>query len=140
MNLLPSDGEKPNANSIVLDASALLTLLLEEPGTDTVGEAIKAGALIGAVNLAEAVAKLLDYGWTEAEVLSELRQASLSVAEFTADHAWRAGVLRNLTRRLGLSLGDRACLALAQASGLPVLTADRGWSQLDVGVTVRLCR
>jgi len=92
---------------------------------------------VSAVNLSEVVAKLADHGVP----LGEIRQAltlGLEVVPFTEELAYAAGELRPLTRDRGLSLGDRACLALAKTLKRPVLTADRGWASLDLGVEVRL--
>jgi ribonuclease VapC len=124
---------------VVVDASALLALLNGEPGADRVAEALPAGA-IGAVNLSEVVAKLTDAGVPEAQLRSALAALGLDVRGFDADQAWEAGLLRTRTRSLGLSLGDRACLALGRALGRPVLTADRNWSKLRVGVEILTIR
>jgi PIN domain nuclease of toxin-antitoxin system len=64
----------------------------------------------------------------------------LEVAEFDADQAYQAGLLRPLTRQFGLSSGGRACLALTRSRGLPVLTADQAWEALQVDVEVRVIR
>ncbi len=122
----------------VLDASAILALLQGERGSEAVLEALP-GAAVSTVNLSEVVAKLAGHGMP----LVEIRQAltlGLEVVPFTEDLAYAAGELRPLTRDRGLSLGDRACLALAKTMDLPVLTADRAWASLDLGVEVRLAR
>ncbi len=123
----------------VLDASALLALLNDEPGSAAV-EAALAEALICSVNLSETAAVLADIGLAAPEVRTILADLGLRTAAFDDDLAFRAAELRPTTRAMGLSLGDRACLALAQREGLPALTADRSWSRLDIGIAVRQIR
>lgn len=123
----------------VLDASALLASIKDEPGAEAV-IAVLPRAVISAVNLSEVVAKLCDYGLSEEETREALGVIHLEVAAFDESLAYGAGELHRSTRRKGLSLGDRACLALAKQTGLPVLTTDRAWAGLDVGVEVRLIR
>ena len=120
----------------VLDASALLALLNEEPGAEKVAQAVSQGALVSTVNLSEVVGKLCEAGMPENEVHQVLDLLNLELIAFDADLAYRAGVLRPLTRQQGLSLADRACLALGQRSGLPVVTADRTWEGLRIGVVI----
>ena len=115
----------------VLDASALLALLQYEPGEERVAGAIADGAIISAVNLSEVVAKLADSGTPEAGIRAKIETLRLDVAPFDGADAFAAGLLRPATRAAGLSLGDRACIALGQRSGLPVLTADSAWMSLD---------
>lgn len=121
----------------VLDASALLCVMLGEPGADAI-EALMPEALIGAVNLSEVVAKLQEQGVPDSLIDESLDDLGLTVIPFDADLAMRAGKLRAMTRRSGLSLGDRACLALAMTTGATALTTDRAWAglSLDVGVQV----
>lgn len=123
----------------VLDASAILAWTADEAGWEMVDEVVD-GALVSAVNLAEVVAKGVDRGWAPDIVMREANEAPFTVASFDAELALVAGALRAATWRLGLSLGDRACLALAKREGLPVMTADRVWAKLDVGVEVVLIR
>ena len=123
----------------VLDASAILALLHDEPGASEVEPWIADG-VISAVNLAEVVGKLLEAGMPEEPTLTAIEGLALDVIAFDAAMAVRAGALRPLTRSLGLSLGDRACLATAQQLKLPVITADRTWQKLDVGVKVHIVR
>ena len=123
----------------VLDASAILALLNAEPGAEVV-EAALPGAFTSTVNLSETVAKLAERGMPEGLIRVALGEIGLQVIPFDEDLAYQTGLLRVPTRSAGLSLGDRACLALGRRLKLPVLTTDRGWASLDVGVEVRLIR
>ena len=125
--------------TVVLDASALLVLLNGEPGTAVVVEALPR-AVIGAVNISEVVARLADGGMPGLAIQETIEELRLDVMPFDAELALTAGLLRPLTRSAGLSLGDRACLALGMRLRLPVLTADRIWAGLDLDVEVRLVR
>ncbi len=126
-------------SEIVLDASALMAVLREEPGAAAV-EAVIDDAAVSAVNLSEVQAKLVERG-TPAEIAwSWLVDLDLDVVDFDALQAKVAGDLGVLTRAHGLSLGDRACLALAQVRSLPVMTADRAWAGLEVGIEIRAVR
>ncbi|WP_324715478.1 type II toxin-antitoxin system VapC family toxin [Carboxydochorda subterranea] len=124
----------------VLDASALLVLLSREPGSDQVEAALADGASVTTVNLSEVVAKLSDVGMSEEAIRQALGALPLTVVDFDEDLAYRAGRLRPATRGAGLSLGDRACLALARRMGVPAVTADRGWTTLEVNVAIRSVR
>jgi PIN domain nuclease of toxin-antitoxin system len=140
MNSSLTDDERPNESSFVLDASALLALMLDEPGRDRVEAALTAGAIISAVNFAEVVSRLVDYGLSDERVAHDIEQLDLDIVSLDAETAWAAGLLRRPTRTIGLSLGDRACLALGAATGLAVLTADRTWSGLGLDLEVSLIR
>ena len=126
-------------SDVVLDASALLAVLRAEPGAERVEEHL-GGAAIGAVNLSEVVAKLIEDGVPEAQIRLAIERLELDVHAFDAEHACTAGLLRKMTRALGLSFGDRACLALARSLGVPALTADRSWSRLDLGIAIKVIR
>lgn len=119
----------------VLDASALLAHVFEEPGAPVVAEIINA-ACISNVNLSEVATRLARDGLTPDEFAGDIRKMNLQVVPFVAEDALAAASLEPDTRRLGLSLGDRACLALGLARGEPVYTADRIWAELDIGVKV----
>lgn len=127
-------------SSCVLDASALLAFLNQERGDEQVAMAITKGAAISTVNLAEVVSRLSGNGVAEAEIHEALDPISLNIIDFDARLAYQVGLLRPLTRQAGLSLGDRACLALAQRLNLPVLTADRVWESLSLGIVVQVIR
>ncbi|MBA3810940.1 MAG: type II toxin-antitoxin system VapC family toxin [Caulobacteraceae bacterium] len=123
----------------VLDASAVLCLIRGEPGADVVAAALPESS-ISAVNLAEVVAKLVDLGMNEdliARVLDPLRLRGLP---FDSEQAHASGLLRRLTRALGLSLGDRACLSLAAQLGATALTTDRTWSAVAATAKVVMVR
>jgi PIN domain nuclease of toxin-antitoxin system len=126
-------------NDLVLDASALLAVLQGEPGSDQWKYAV-VGAPISAVNFSEVVAKLLDIPMPLPGVESVLDPLSLDVVAFSGVHAVVAAQLRAPTKYLGLSIGDRACLALAKVLGRRALTAERAWKSVDVGVTIVLIR
>ena len=96
----------------VLDASAILAILFDEPGSAIAQRYLQAGT-VSAVNLAEVAAKLADRSITMSMARTIINQLNLDVRAMTADQAWRSASLRDLTRSAGLSLGDRACLALA---------------------------
>lgn len=123
----------------ILDASALLALLYGERGSEVVEQYLAQG-LISTVNLAEVVTKLSDDGMPNSSIRALLGQYQITVAPFDEGQAFATGFLRPETRFLGLSLGDRACLGLAIVRDLPVLTADRAWAELDLGIEVRLVR
>ena len=123
----------------VIDASALLALLNAEPGAGVVAEALS-GGVISAVNLSEVVAKLCEVGMPEKAIQQALQPLGLEVIAFTEEQAYQAGLLRTATQGTGLSLGDRACLSLAEMLGAVALTADRAWAGLSVRVTVKVIR
>jgi PIN domain nuclease of toxin-antitoxin system len=127
-------------SNAVLDASALLTLLQQEPGAEEVEAAVANGAAISAVNLAEVVSKLSGDGLTATAIRRAIEPLELNLFAFDASLAYQTGLLRPLTRPAGLSLGDRACIALAQRLQLPALTADRAWANLPLGITIRAIR
>ena len=123
----------------LLDASAALAIMFGEPGADVVVDR-KAKSAISSVNLAEVVAKLHDRGVHHEDIALNLVALDCPVVPFDREMALDAGALRSKTRQFGLSLGDRACLATAQAQGLTVLTADRAWARIDLGIEVEIIR
>ena len=126
---------------MVIDASAVLALLFAEPGAGVVRAHLRAG-VIGAVNLVEVLSKLSDKGMPAAQAIRAVELLGLEVVPMSEVQAQRAAALRPATRSAGLSLGDRACLALAAELGVPALTADRGWVAVAtaVGVNVQVIR
>src|SRR5690349_6915213 len=119
---------------MIFDTSALLALTFDEPGGERVQRELENGALISAVNMAEVVTKLTERGFTTERIVASIGLEKLTVVAFDGDQAFVAGLLRQSTRSVGLSLGDRCCLALGLATDTPVLTADRAWANLDMGV------
>lgn len=122
----------------VLDASALIAFLREEPGAERVRRVLPAS--ICAVNLSEVIAKMASRGTPLEEVCRHIEQLRTEVVPFDASLARATASLLPPTKHLGLSLADRCCLALGLTSGLPVLTADRDWAKLEVGVRVEVIR
>ena len=123
----------------IADASAILALLKQEPfGTLDPKRLFR--ATISAVNLSEVLERLCSGGLSESEAEEAVAELSLRVADFDEPQARLAAYLRPQTHRVGLSLGDRACLALGLHLGSPVITADRVWASLDTGVEVVLIR
>lgn len=129
----------------VLDASALLAYLRGERGTDAVADAIAAGTAISTVNLSEVLGRAAERGSDPVQLVREmtdrgLLDGAISIEPFTTADAVEVARLCPITRSHGLSLGDRACLALARRLDLPALTADTAWSQLDLGVELHQIR
>jgi PIN domain nuclease of toxin-antitoxin system len=124
---------------VVLDASALLTLLHQEVGWQIVDRAVD-GSVMSAVNLAEVFSKLEERSYELDRARANIASSGIEIVPFDEQAAFEVGKLRTATRAAGLSLGDRACLALARTRSLPVLTTDRAWTKLDIGVEVRAVR
>jgi PIN domain nuclease of toxin-antitoxin system len=124
----------------VLDASAVLALLNDEPGAGVVQQALLSGAFISSVNLAEVVGKLIEVGLSPEEIRRVVGGLGLDIKEFDSVQGYETGFLRLQTTEMGLSLGDRACMALAVALHLPVLTADRSWLKVELPVEVQVLR
>ncbi len=123
----------------VLDASAVLALLHREPGGEKVRPILPDSA-ISTVNLSEVIAKLVENGADPGAAVRLTEAQPFRPVDHTLALAQLAGTLRAATRQAGLSLGDRACLALALTLRLPVYTADRAWRDLPLDVDVRLIR
>jgi len=127
-------------SSAVLDASALIALLNQEPGADRLTPDILINAVSSTVNLAEVHGKLVERGLPPDKAwLASINSISESVP-FTAEHAKIVGGLIAQTRPLGLSLGDRACLALALQMKASVYTADRSWKNLKLDLRINVIR
>ena len=122
---------------VILDASAALACIQNEPGGDLVRMRTR-GGVISAINLAEVIAKLIEKGSTPKRAVELIDAMSLEVESVDSSLAQRMGTLHEITQGKGISLGDRACLALAERLNLPILTADRAWAKLDLDLTIEL--
>ena len=128
-----------NDDDVVVDASTVLAAVKAEPfGAFDPGRVFEAS--ISAVNLCEVLTKLADDGLNEAQSQAAVAALDLRIHPFGAREAAVAAQLRGSTRQAGLSLGDRACLALAKTLDCAAVTADRAWASLDIGLTVVLIR
>jgi len=116
---------------VVLDASALLALIYREAGCEQVKAQVAKSAATSTANLSEVAAKLHDKGWQKFETENVLRSFNLDQISVNYEIAMLAAALRLTTREYGLGLGDRLCLATGSFLRLPVLTADRIWSEID---------
>lgn len=126
--------------TVLLDASALLAAINQEPGGIRVAECLD-DAAISAVNLAEVATKLHEFNWQAPEISELVADLQLEILPFLQDDALECAALRKATRTLGLSLGDRACLATARRTGYRVLTADAAWSRARLrGVRIEVVR
>jgi PIN domain nuclease of toxin-antitoxin system len=128
-----------NEGDIVADASAILAALKNEPFSN-VDPRLLVGATVSAVNVCEVLSKLHDDGLNEEQAQAAVAVMDLRVVPFDGLQARTAARLRSMTRHAGLSLGDRACLALADRLGYPVVTADRVWASLEVGIEIIMIR
>jgi ribonuclease VapC len=122
-----------------VDASAVLAFVNREAGWQRAAAAMSSG-IVSSVNLAEVVTKLILMGGTAGEIHEAWSALNLQVQPFDDARAFAAGLLVARTRRFGLSLADRACLALAIELDIPAVTADRAWSKLDLPVEIQVIR
>lgn len=123
----------------VLDASAVLALLNGEQGAERVA-AILGDAAVSTVNSCEVIGQLIDAGMGDEDARSSIDLLNLEIVSFEAEMAFVAGQLRTGTKKLGLSLGDRCCLALGLLRGNKVVTAERTWDRLDIGIELEILR
>lgn len=123
----------------VLDASAVLAYLKDEPGTDAV-KAVLADSVISSVNWAEVVQKMLALGANVDNMLEEFQAIGMRVEPFSAKDGEITGRLWSQTKAYGLSLGDRACLSLGIRLDAAVLTGDRTWQSLNLPIDIQLVR
>lgn len=123
----------------VVDSSAFLAHAFGEAGA-SVAEAVFPVSAISTVNLTEIVATMIERSWQMDRIRAALETSATEVVTHDTELALDAAILRRATRHRGLSLGDRACLALARRLGVPAYTADRSWGDLDVGVDIRVVR
>jgi len=130
---------------LVLDASAFLAYLVDEPGAAAVEQAMYQGTLMSAVNWAEVLSKLAERNQSpdivqERLVKNGIIGSAVEIVPLVREDAAAIARLRPLTKKRGLSLGDRACLALGIRMNLPVLTADGSWKKLPLGMDIRTVR
>jgi PIN domain nuclease of toxin-antitoxin system len=116
---------------IVLDTSAVLALLFDEPGADEV-KSVLASAILSAINYAEVLGRYERDGKDSRSIATRIAGDTREIVAFDASMAYDAAHLMRITRPFGLSLGDRCCLALAMQRKCPVLTADRIWLRLSL--------
>lgn len=126
-------------SEVVLDASVLLAVLLQEPDSEEIVSLLDR-ARLSSVNLAEVVTKLTAYGQSVDAALTLLEDMEIRIEPFDRARAFATGLLTTKTSKAGLSLGDRACLSLAAELGLKAVTSDKAWSKVDVGVEVEIIR
>ena len=124
---------------LILDASSILALLNSEKGAEIVQQALP-DAKISTVNLAEVVTRLTLIGMSSADIEQILNLLGLESVVFDEEQALQAGIMATMTQEFGLSLGDRACLALGVLTNTPVLTADRAWQNVSLPVEIKLIR
>ena len=129
-------------NKVVLDASALLAILQGEPGAEafTRQSGLLEISVMSAVNVAEAYGKLVGAGVEPEDAWEAVTTPIPEIVNFDREHAKIAGGLVRQTRGLGLSLGDRACLALGVALKAPIYTADRAWKNLKLKISIHVIR
>lgn len=125
---------------VVLDASAILAVIKGERGTEKLTPKLLAEAVASAVNLAEVQTKLIHAGWSPPQAWEDATSPVRAIVPFDSKQARIAGNLTSQTMRLGLSLGDRACLALGLALDAPVYTTEQIWKQLKLDVSVHVIR
>jgi ribonuclease VapC len=123
----------------VLDSSAVLALLLKEPGSEAVAPYVGTG-VVSVVNYSEIVARLSEQGARAEFIEAQIDTLSLMIAPFDRATALASGLLRPATREFGLSFADRACLATAAQLDMPAVTADRAWADINIGVRIELIR
>lgn len=126
-------------SAVVFDSSVLIAILRQEPGSE-VGEQPLNDALISTVNLAEVATYLARNSVPPETIDRALTAFPIEVVPFDREQGLIAGCLYPACKSLGLSLGDRACLALAKSKNLPVLTADKAWLELEIDVDVKSIR
>lgn len=126
-------------SEIVLDASALLAILLSEPGNDEAADHLE-GACMSSVNLAEVISKLASRNIARNVIEELIDSLGIRIEPMDRDRAVATGMLTPKTKSAGLSLGDRACVSLAEEFGIPALTADRAWQKIETACEIRLIR
>lgn len=123
----------------VVDSSILIAILRREPNAEQFMKRVTQ-TVVSTVNAAETISKLIGWGASNETAWHDVRMLSDEIVSFDERQCRLAGELIRETQPFGLSLGDRACLALGLAEGLPVYTADRAWRGVNVGVEVHVVR
>ena len=126
--------------NVIIDSSVILAYVYDEPGAEAAASVLSRSVAISSVNMAEVVAKLAERGWEESVIRTYLDDFPIIVVAFNEAQAYICGVLRPITKEQGLSLGDRACLALGIIRELPVVTADRNWARVSLDLDLQLIR
>ena len=126
-------------NKIIFDSSAILALLNEETGKEIASENLDR-AIVSTINITEVATVLIRKGLNSKEIFNLLKETFLHIEDFDLEQSFIAASIDEVTKNRGLSLGDRACLALAKSKNLPVLTADKAWKELDIEVKIKLIR
>ncbi|MEM7119364.1 MAG: type II toxin-antitoxin system VapC family toxin [Chloroflexota bacterium] len=122
-----------------MDASALLAYLFRESGHEEVKKHLD-DCCISTVNLSEVIGRFTRDGHKADEVLERISATNIEIVPFSASHSAIVATLLPQTKSLGLSLADRACLALAKEQEVEALTADRVWQQMELGIKIKLIR
>jgi ribonuclease VapC len=128
-----------NKERYCLDASALLCVLLEEPGADYITERLTA-ALVSATSYAEVIAKLVDRGAPAEDVVTIMADLDIEIVPVDRKQAELSGWIHAATREAGLSIGDRACLALALTRRAVAVTMDPRWRHIDCDIEIEIAR
>lgn len=126
-------------NKIIFDSSAILALLNQEAGKEIVSENLDR-AVVSTVNIVEVATVLIRKGLNSKEIFNLLKETFLHIEDFDLEQSVIAASIDEVTKHHGLSLGDRACLALAKSKNLPVLTADKVWKGLKLKINIQLIR
>ena|ERR1700761_5556662 len=127
-------------NKVVLDASAILAVIFQEPGLEKLTSEILRDAVASTVNIAEVQTKLIQKGYNPEEAWEDALLLKEPPAPFTSEQVKIAGTLMTKTQNYGLSLGDRSCLALAIFLKADVYTTEKTWKNLKVGVPIHVIR
>jgi ribonuclease VapC len=127
-------------SKVVLDASAILAFIFDEPGAERLTPALLRSAVASTVNLAEVQSKLVNWGHPPDEAWEDALATVAEVEQYTSEQAKIAGSLVTETKTKGLSLGDRSCLALALLLDAPVYTTEQIWRNIKVGVKIHVIR
>ena len=123
----------------VLDSSAVIALLLNEEGAEIVS-GYEGKTAISAINLAEVCSRLIEIGLPEEQIQEHVASIRVQIYPFDTEQAYAVSRFRNIARKNGMSLADCACIQLGKQLRLPVLTGDKVWARVNLGVEVKLIR